>query len=126
MRKVISTKAAPSAIGPYSQGNIYNNLIFTSGQIPLDPETGNIVGTTVEEQTEQVLKNIKAILEEAGSSMNKVLKTTVFLKDIKDFTAMNEIYAKYFEEGSYPSRSAVEVARLPKDVMVEIETIAYV
>ncbi|HHU18076.1 MAG: RidA family protein [Anaerovoracaceae bacterium] len=125
MRKVISTKAAPSAIGPYSQGNIFNNLIFTSGQIPLNPETGDIVGTSIEEQTEQVLKNIKAILEEAGSSMNKVIKTTVFLKDIKDFVAMNEVYARYFEEGSYPSRSAVEVARLPKDVLVEIETIAY-
>ena len=125
MRKVISTKAAPSAIGPYSQGNIFNNLIFTSGQIPLNPETGDIVGTSIEEQTEQVLTNIKAILEEAGSSMNKVIKTTVFLKDIKDFVAMNEVYARYFEEGSYPSRSAVEVARLPKDVLVEIETIAY-
>ncbi|MDD4564677.1 MAG: RidA family protein [Eubacteriales bacterium] len=125
MRKIISTKAAPSAIGPYSQGNIFGNLIFTSGQVPLDPETGVIIGTSVEEQTEQVLKNIKAILEEAGSSMNKVLKTTVFMKNMKDFTAMNAVYAKYFIEGSYPSRSAVEVSRLPKDVLVEIETIAY-
>ncbi|MDF2654339.1 MAG: RidA family protein [Bacillota bacterium] len=125
MRKIVSTKAAPAAIGPYSQGNIFGNLLFTSGQVPLDPETGAIVGTTIEEQTEQVLKNVKAILEEAGSSLDKVLKTTVFIKDMNDFAAMNSIYAKYFTEGSYPSRSAVEVARLPKDVLVEIETIAY-
>ncbi|QOX64942.1 RidA family protein [Anoxybacterium hadale] len=126
MRKIVSTKAAPAAIGPYSQGNIFGNLLFTSGQVPLDPETGTVVGTTIEDQTEQVLKNVKAILEEAGSSLDKVLKTTVFIKDMNDFAAMNSIYAKYFTEGSYPSRSAVEVARLPKDVLVEIETIAYV
>ena len=125
MRKIVSTTAAPAAIGPYSQGNIFGNLIFTSGQVPLDPATGNIVGTTIEEQTEQVLKNVKAILEEAGSSMQNVLKTTVFIKNMNDFAAMNAVYAKYFTEGSYPSRSAVEVARLPKDVLVEIETIAY-
>lgn len=125
MRKIVSTKAAPAAIGPYSQGNIFGNLLFTSGQVPLDPETGAIVGTTIEEQTEQVLKNVKAILEEAGSSLDKVLKTTVFIKDMNDFAAMNSVYAKYFTESSYPSRSAVEVARLPKDVLVEIETIAY-
>ncbi|MFV0516712.1 MAG: RidA family protein [Aminipila sp.] len=125
MRKIVSTTAAPAAIGPYSQGNIFGNLLFTSGQIPLDPTTGQIVGTTVEEQTEQVFKNIKAILEEAGSSLDKVLKTTVFIKDMNDFAKINEIYGKFFTEGSYPSRSAVEVARLPKDVLVEIETIAY-
>jgi len=126
MRKIVSTTAAPAAIGPYSQGNVFGNLIFTSGQIPLNPETGEIVGTTIEEQTVQVFKNIQAILEEAGSSFDKVLKTTVFIKDMNDFTKMNGIYANYFSEGSYPSRSAVEVARLPKDVLVEIETIAYV
>lgn len=125
MRKIIATKAAPAAIGPYSQGNIFGNLIFTSGQVPLDPETGVIVGTTIEEQTEQALKNVKAILEEAGSSMQNVLKTTVFIKNMNDFAAMNAVYATYFTEGSFPSRSAVEVARLPKDVLVEIETIAY-
>lgn len=125
MRKIISTTAAPAAIGPYSQGNIFGNLIFTSGQVPLDPATGEIVGTNVEEQTEQVLKNVKAVLEEAGSSMDKVLKTTVFIKDMNDFAVINGVYAKFFTEGSYPSRSAVEVARLPKDVLVEIETIAY-
>jgi 2-iminobutanoate/2-iminopropanoate deaminase len=125
MRKIVVTKAAPAAIGPYSQGNIFGNLIFTSGQVPLDPETGTIVGTTIEEQTEQALKNVKAILEEAGSSMQNVLKTTVFIKNMNDFAAMNAVYATYFTEGSFPSRSAVEVARLPKDVLVEIETIAY-
>ncbi len=125
MRKVVATTAAPAAIGPYSQGNIFGNLLFTSGQVPLDPSTGEIIGTTVEEQTEQVFKNIKAILEEAGSSLDKVLKTTVFIKDMNDFGKMNEVYAKFFTEGSFPSRSAVEVARLPKDVLVEIETIAY-
>lgn len=126
MRKIVSTTAAPAAIGPYSQGNVFGNLIFTSGQIPLNPATGEIIGTTIEEQTEQVFKNIQAILEEAGSSFDKVLKTTVFIKDMNDFAKMNGIYANYFSEGSYPSRSAVEVARLPKDVLVEIETIAYV
>lgn len=126
MRKIVATTAAPAAIGPYSQGNIYGNLVFTSGQVPLDPATGQIVGTSIEEQTEQVFKNIKAVLEEAGSSFDKVLKTTVFIKNMNDFTAMNGVYAKYFTEGAYPSRSAVEVARLPKDVLVEIETIAYI
>ncbi|MDD2189745.1 MAG: RidA family protein [Eubacteriales bacterium] len=125
MRKIVMTNAAPAAIGPYSQGNIFGNLIFTSGQISVDPETGNIVGTTIEEQTEQVLKNVRAILEEAGSSMDNVLKTTVFMKNMNDFTAMNTIYAKHFAEGAYPSRSAVEIARLPKDALIEIETIAY-
>ena len=125
MRKIIATKAAPAAIGPYSQANQFGNLIFTSGQIPLDPETGAIVGTTIEEQTEQVLKNVRAVLEEAGSSMEKVLKTTVFIKNMDDFAAMNAVYAKHFKEGAYPSRSAVEVSRLPKDVLVEIETVAY-
>ena len=126
MRKVISTPKAPAAIGPYSQANIYGNMIFASGQIPLDPETGEIVGTTVEEQTHQVLTNVKNLIEAAGSSMDKVLKTTVFIKNMDDFAKMNSVYAEYFKEGSYPSRSAVEVARLPKDVLVEIETIAYI
>ncbi|HWQ77706.1 MAG TPA: RidA family protein [Anaerovoracaceae bacterium] len=125
MRKIIATKAAPAAIGPYSQGNVFGNLIFTSGQVPFDPETGSVVGTTIEEQTEQVLNNVKAILEAAGSSLENVLKTTVFIKNMNDFAAMNTVYAKYFKEGALPSRSAVEVSRLPKDVLVEIETIAY-
>lgn len=125
MRKIVSTDKAPAAIGPYSQANIFGDFIFTSGQVPLDPATGDIVGTTIEEQTRQVFKNMKAILETAGSSLDKVLKTTVFIKNMNDFGKMNEIYAEFFTEGSYPSRSAVEVARLPKDVLVEIETIAY-
>ena len=125
MRKIVSTDKAPAAIGPYSQANIFGDFIFTSGQVPLDPATGDIVGTTIEEQTRQVFKNMKAILETAGSSLDKVLKTTVFIKNMNDFEKMNEIYAEFFTEGSYPSRSAVEVARLPKDVLVEIETIAY-
>lgn len=125
MRKTVSTDKAPAAIGPYSQANIFGNFVFTSGQIPLDPATGEIVGTTIEDQTRQVFSNIKAILEAAGSSLDKVLKTTVFIKDMNDFGKMNEIYAEYFTQGAYPSRSAVEVARLPKDVLVEVETIAY-
>ncbi len=125
MRKIVETKAAPAAIGPYSQANIVGNLVFASGQIPLDAEKGTIVGKTIEEQTEKVLNNVKAIIEAAGSSMDKVIKTTVFIKNMDDFVAMNGVYAKFFKEGSYPSRSAVEVARLPKDVLVEIETIAY-
>ncbi|WP_324825693.1 RidA family protein [Sinanaerobacter sp. ZZT-01] len=124
MKKAIATKKAPAAIGPYAQGNIFGNLIFTSGQIPLNPETGTIVEGGVKEQTKQSLTNIKAILEEAGSSMDKVIKTTVFIKNMDDFTVMNEIYGTFFTEGAYPSRSAVEVARLPKDVLVEIEVIA--
>ena len=125
MRKIVSTDKAPAAIGPYSQANIFGDFVFISGQVPLDPATGGIVGTTIEEQTRQVFKNMKAILETAGSSLDKVLKTTVFIKNMNDFGKMNEIYAEFFTEGSYPSRSAVEVARLPKDVLVEIETIAY-
>ena len=125
IRKTVSTKNAPAAIGPYSQANIYGEMVFTSGQVPLDPATGEIVGADIEEQTRQVFTNIKAILEAAGTSLDKVLKTTVFIKDMNDFAKLNEVYAEFFTEGSYPSRSAVEVARLPKDVLVEIETIAY-
>lgn len=123
MKKVISTTKAPGAIGPYSQGIRTGNMIFVSGQIPLDPETGKFP-ETIEEMTRQSLTNIKNILEEAGSSMNNVVKTTVFLKDMNDFAAMNAVYATFFEEGSYPARSAVEVSRLPKDVKIEIEVIA--
>jgi len=126
MRKIISTKNAPAAIGPYSQANIFANLVFTSGQVPLVPESGAIVAGGIEEQTEQSLINIRAILEEAGTSMEKVLKTTVFIKNMDDFVKMNGVYAKFFTEGFFPSRSAVEVARLPKDVLVEIEAIAYI
>lgn len=125
MRKTISTDAAPAAIGPYAQANSFGDLIFTSGQIPLDPKTGNLVGLTIQDQTRQVMENLKNVLEAGGSSMDKVLKTTVFIKDMNDFAQMNQVYGQFFTEGAYPSRSAVEVARLPKDVLVEVEAIAY-
>ena len=125
MKTPVATTKAPAAIGPYAQGNIVGNLLFASGQIPLDPETG-IIPDGIEAQATQSLKNVKAIVEAAGSSMDKVIKTTVFLKDMNDFAAMNAIYATFFTEGQYPSRSAVEVARLPKDVLIEIEVIAEV
>lgn len=123
MKKTVATPNAPSAIGPYSQGIVTGNLVFVSGQIPVNPATGTIP-ETIEEMTRQSLTNIRNILEAAGSSMNKVVKTTVFLKDINDFSAMNGVYATFFEEGSYPARSAVEVASLPKNVRLEIEAIA--
>ena len=125
MKPPVATTKAPAAIGPYAQGNIFGNLLFASGQIPVDPETG-IIPEGIEAQATQSLKNVKAVVEAAGSSMDKVIKTTVFLKDMNDFAAMNAIYATFFTEGQYPSRSAVEVARLPKDVLIEIEVIAEV
>lgn len=121
MREAVATRKAPGAIGPYSQAIDIGSLVFTSGQIPIDPETGNIP-EGIEAQTKQSLSNVKAILEEAGLSMNHVIKTTVFLKDMNDFGEMNKIYESFFTE--YPARSAVEVARLPKDALVEIEVIA--
>lgn len=125
MKKIIATTNAPAAIGPYSQGIQIGNLVYTSGQIPVDPATG-VMPATIEEQTRTSLSNVKAILEQAGSGMDKVIKTTVFLKDMNDFAAMNEVYKSFFEEGSFPARSAVQVARLPKDALVEIEAIAEV
>ena len=125
MRTIIATEKAPAAIGPYSQANKFGNLVITSGQLPIDMATGAFP-EGIEAQTKASLENVKIILENAGSSMDKVLKTTVFLKDINDFAAMNGVYATFFSEGSYPSRSAIEVARLPKDALVEIEAIAYV
>ena len=124
MRTIIATEKAPAAIGPYSQANKFGNLVITSGQLPIDMATGAFP-EGIEAQTKASLENVKTILENAGSSMDKVLKTTVFLKDINDFAAMNGVYATFFSEGSYPSRSAIEVARLPKDALVEIEAIAY-
>ena len=125
MKTPVATTKAPAAIGPYAQANIFGNLLFTSGQIPVDPETG-LIPEGIEAQATQSLKNVKAVVEAAGSSMDKVIKTTVFLKDMNDFAAMNAVYATFFTEGQYPSRSAVEVARLPKDVLIEIEVIAEV
>ena len=120
--KVIQTSAAPAAIGPYSQGFISGNLVFSSGQIPLAVETGEVVGATVAEQTAQVIKNLSAVLEAAGSSLAKVVKTTCFLTDMNDFAAFNEVYAKHFT--GKPARSTVAVKQLPKSVLVEIEAIA--
>lgn len=121
--KKIHTDKAPAAIGPYVQGKIVGNLLFASGQVPLSPETGQVIGTTIEEQTQQVLKNISAILTKAGTDFDHVVKTTCFLSDIDDFVPFNEVYATAFKS-DFPARSAVEVARLPKDVKIEIEVIA--
>ncbi len=123
MKKIVSTANAPAAIGPYSQAIDLGDLVFTSGQIPIDPATGTIA-RGIEAQARQSLTNVKAILAAAGMGMDQVVKTTVFLKDMNDFAAMNAVYAEFFTEGSYPARSAVEVARLPKDVLVEIEAVA--
>lgn len=122
MKQVISTDKAPAAIGPYSQAIEVNGMVFTSGQIPVDPATGKIA-ETVEEQAEQALKNVSAVLAAAGTDMEHVIKTTVFIKEMNDFAKINEIYAKFFT-GAFPARSCVEVARLPKDVLLEIEAIA--
>ncbi len=123
MRDVIATDQGPKAIGPYSQGIRANGFVYLSGQIPLDPATQQLVEGDIQVQTERVLKNIQGILEAAGTSLAKVVKTTVFLKNMGEFTAMNEIYGKYFRDNP-PARSTVEVARLPKDVSVEVEVIA--
>ncbi|MDO4315206.1 MAG: RidA family protein [Oscillospiraceae bacterium] len=123
MKSIVSTAKAPAAIGPYSQAVQAGGLVITSGQLPIDPATGAFP-EGIQAQTRQSLTNVKAILEEAGAGMDSVIKTTVFLKDMNDFGAMNEVYASFFTEGSFPARSAVEVARLPKDALVEIEVIA--
>ena len=123
MKQIVSTVNAPAAIGPYSQAIDLGSMVITSGQIPLDPATGTFP-EGIREQTRQALTNVKAVLAAAGLGMDSVVKTTVFLKDMNDFAAMNEVYASFFTEGNYPARSAVEVARLPKDAMVEIEVIA--
>ena len=123
MAKTIHTDKAPAAIGPYVQGKIVGNLLFASGQVPLSPKSCEIIGETIQEQTEQVLKNVGAILAEAGTDFDHVVKTTCFLSDINDFVPFNEVYATAFK-ADFPARSAVEVARLPKDVKIEIEVIA--
>lgn len=123
MQQIISTPAAPAAIGPYSQAVRIGNLLFTSGQIPLDPVSGKLVEGTVEEQTRQVLKNVKAVLEAAGSGLEHVVKSTVFISNMDDFARINAVYAEFFPSDP-PARSCVEVARLPKDAQVEIEVIA--
>jgi 2-iminobutanoate/2-iminopropanoate deaminase len=123
MREIISTPAAPQAIGPYSQAIKAHGFIFTSGQVAIDPSTQQVITADVAAQTEQVLRNVSAILEAAGSALGKVVRSTVFLKNMSDFAAMNHVYGKYFNSAP-PARSTVEVARLPKDVLVEIDVIA--
>ena len=124
MKQVISTEKAPSAIGPYSQAVATGSMVFTSGQLPIDPATGAFAEGGIAAQTRQSLTNVQKVLEAAGSGMGKVVKTTVFLSDMNNFAAMNEVYAEFFGEGGFPARSAVEVARLPKDALVEIEAVA--
>ncbi len=125
MKETISTEKAPGAIGPYSQAVKTGNMVFCSGQIPIDPTTGEFVSNNVAEQTHQVLTNLGAVLEAAGTSLNNVVKTTVFLADMNDFTAMNEIYAKFFSDNK-PARATVQAARLPRDARVEIDCIAVI
>lgn len=125
MREAIQSNSAPAAIGPYSQAIRHGNMIFTSGQIPLDPVSGDIVGSDIKNQAEQVLKNLTAVLESAGASFDHVVKTTCFLNDMADFAEFNEVYQRYIT-GTAPARSCVAVDRLPKDVLVEIEAVAIV
>jgi 2-iminobutanoate/2-iminopropanoate deaminase len=122
-KRVVATEGAPQAIGPYSQAIVHGGLIYCSGQIPLDPATGRIVEGDIAEQTARVLENLKAVLEDAGSSLDRVLKTTVFLQDMSEFSLFNEVYGRYFHVNP-PARATVEAARLPRDARVEIECIA--
>lgn len=123
MKNVVKTDKAPQAIGPYSQAVEVNGMVYTSGVVPIDPVTGNVVEGDIKVQATRVFDSMKALLEAAGSSCEDVVKTTVFIKDMNDFAALNEIYASYFT-GDFPARSCVEVARLPKDVLIEMEAIA--
>ena len=123
MKTIVSTDKAPAAIGPYSQAVKVGNLLFTSGMIPIDPATNTLVEGGIEVQAERALDNVKALLEASGTSLDKVVKTVVFIKNMDDFAKVNEIYAKYFTK-DFPARSCVEVARLPKDVLIEVEAIA--
>jgi len=124
MRKTIATEKAPQALGAYSQAIVYGGLAYLSGQIPLDPATGQLIEGDIATQTERVIENLKAVLEACGASLDSVLKTTVFLKDMADFSAMNEVYGRHFRQ--HPARSTVQVARLPRDVRIEIDAIAAV
>lgn len=123
MREIITTDKAPGAIGPYSQAIKTGGMVYCSGQIPIDPETGEFVSSDISEQTEQVLKNLSAVLDAAGTALANVVKTTVFLADMSDFAAMNEVYGRFFNENK-PARATVQAARLPRDARVEIECIA--
>ncbi len=124
MKTILNSSKAPGAIGPYVQGVDTGSLLFLSGQLPIDPEAGKITAETIEEQTRQSLTNVRNILESAGCTMSSIVKTTVFLSDIKNFAKMNEVYGSFFEDGTYPARSAFEVAALPQGALVEIEVIA--
>ncbi|PZO20949.1 MAG: reactive intermediate/imine deaminase [Leptolyngbya foveolarum] len=127
MRKIVKTDQAPAPVGPYNQGVVASGkMLFAAGQICLDAKTGELVGATVAEQTEKVLQNLTAVVKAAGAELSDVVKTSVFLQDMNDFGAMNEVYAQYFGDEDAPARACVEVARLPKDVLVEIECIAMV
>jgi len=127
VRKIIQTDQAPAPVGPYNQGVVASGaMLFVAGQIPLDAATGELVGETVAEQTEKSIQNLTAVIKAAGSDLSQVVKTSVFLKDMNDFAAMNEVYAQHFGDADGPARACVEVARLPKDVRVEIECIAMV
>jgi 2-iminobutanoate/2-iminopropanoate deaminase len=125
MKKIVATEKAPKAIGPYCQAVVHNGLAYLSGQIPLDPMTGELVETDIEPQTTRVLENLKAVLEACGSSLDRVVKTTVYLTDMREFAEMNHIYAQYFSQNP-PARSTIQAARLPRDVRVEIDAIAIV
>lgn len=122
--KYISTKKAPAAIGPYSQAVECNGFLYTSGQIPINPDTGELIINNIKEETHQVMKNLKAVLNEAETDFSKVIKATIFIKDMNQFAEINEVYASYLTEGKYPARETVQVAKLPKDVGVEISVIA--
>lgn len=124
-KKIIKTDKASLPVGPYNQAVSIGNLIYTAGQIPLDVQ-GNMVAGGIKEQTEQVIQNLKAVLAHGGSSLEQVVKATVFLKDLNDFTGMNEVYGRHFKSETAPARSTIQVARLPKDSMVEIEVVAYI
>jgi 2-iminobutanoate/2-iminopropanoate deaminase len=125
MKKIISTPKAPSAIGPYSQAVVVGDMVYTSGMIPIIPETGELETGDIKAQATQAIKNLIALLEASGASVDSVVKTTVFIKDMNDFAAVNEVYATFFTD-NFPARSCVEVARLPKDVKIEIEAVAVV
>ncbi len=124
MKQIVSTSNAPAAIGPYSQAVIMNDMVYTSGVIPIDPADGTIVNGDIKEQTKRVLTSLAALLKDSGSDLDKVVKTTVFIKNMEDFPLVNEVYASFFAD-NFPARSCVEVARLPKDVLIEIEAIAH-
>lgn len=123
-KEIIHTDKAPAAIGPYSQGVKYNGFVYTSGQIPFNTERNELVTTGIQDEVHQVMQNVKVILEAAGTNIDNIIKATIFVKDLNDFTAVNEVYASYFNDTNFPARECVEIARLPRDVNVEISVIA--